>query len=272
MTGSLISFVALLFTYWRYEKISSISQDIDRVLHGEEKIRFNEYTEGELAVLQNELSKMTLRLWEQTEQLRKDKTYLADSLADISHQLKTPLTALEIANSALLQENIDKEQQYILLQEQMKLLSHMEWLIAVLLKLSRLDAGTIEFEEKPFSLKTLVRQAVAPFEITMDLKNIILDISKIPDIQLCGDIKWLAEALSNIIKNCIESTPNGGQVTIVTEDNAMYTKISIMDNGPGIPKEDLPYLFDRFYRSKNSNKNGVGIGLSLARAIINRQN
>lgn len=272
MTGSLISFVALLFTYWRYEKISSISQDIDRVLHGEEKIRFNEYTEGELAVLQNELSKMTLRLWEQTEQLRKDKTYLADSLADISHQLKTPLTALEIANSALLQENIDKEQQYILLQEQMKLLSHMEWLIAVLLKLSRLDAGTIEFEEKPFSLKTLVRQAVAPFEITMDLKNIILDISKIPDIQLCGDIKWLAEALSNIIKNCIESTPNGGQVTIVTEDNAMYTKISIMDNGSGIPKEDLPYLFDRFYRSKNSNKNGVGIGLSLARAIINRQN
>lgn len=119
LTGCAISSVAMAFAYWRYEKISSISQDIDRILHGEENIRFNEYAEGELAVLQNELSKMTLRLLDQAEQLRKDKTYLADSLADISHQLKTPLTALKITNAALSQENIDKEQQAMLLQEQM---------------------------------------------------------------------------------------------------------------------------------------------------------
>lgn len=272
LTGCAISSVAMAFAYWRYEKISSINQDIDRLLHGEENIRFNEYAEGELAVLQNELSKMTLRLLNQAEQLRKDKTYLADSLADISHQLKTPLTALEITNAALSQENIDKEQQAMLLQEQMKLLSRMEWLIAVLLKLSRLDAGTIKFEGRSFSLKQLVNQAVSPLEITLDLKNITLDISKIPDIQMCGDMKWLTEAFSNIIKNCIESAPQGGQVSIVAEENAMYTKICIGDDGAGIPKEDLPHLFERFYRGKNSNKNGVGIGLSLAKAIIDQQN
>ena len=150
LTGCTISCISLLFTYRRYEKISSLSQDIDRLLHGEESIRFDDYIEGELAVLGNEISKMTLRLLDQSEQLRKDKNYLADSLADISHQLKTPLTSLEILNAALSQESIDEEQRSVLLQEQLSLLSRMEWLIAVLLKLSRLDAGTIKFEKKLF--------------------------------------------------------------------------------------------------------------------------
>ena len=272
LTGCIVSGISLVFTYRRYEKISSLSQDIDRLLHGEESIRFDDYAEGELAVLGNEISKMTLRLLEQSEQLRKDKNYLADSLADISHQLKTPLTSLEVLNAALSQEGIDEEQRSVLLQEQLSLLSRMEWLIAVLLKLSRLDAGTIEFEEKTFSVGELVRQAAAAFDVTLDLKNITMNLSDLPEIQLCGDIKWLAEALSNVIKNCIESTPPGGQIKISAEENAMYVKLYIMDNGSGIPKEDIPHLFERFYRGKNSDQNGVGIGLSLAKTIITQQN
>lgn len=272
LTGCIVSGISLVFTYRRYEKISSLSQDIDRLLHGEESIRFDDYAEGELAVLGNEISKMTLRLLEQSEQLRKDKKYLADSLADISHQLKTPLTSLEVLNAALSQEGIDEEQRSVLLQEQLSLLSRMEWLIAVLLKLSRLDAGTIEFEEKTFSVGELVRQAAAAFDVTLDLKNITMNLSDLPEIQLCGDIKWLAEALSNVIKNCIESTPPGGQIKISAEENAMYVKLYIMDNGSGIPKEDIPHLFERFYRGKNSDQNGVGIGLSLAKTIITQQN
>ena len=272
LTGCIVSGISLVFTYRRYEKISSLSQDIDRLLHGEESIRFDDYGEGELAVLGNEISKMTLRLLEQSEQLRKDKNYLADSLADISHQLKTPLTSLEILNAALSQESTDEEQRSVLLQEQLSLLSRMEWLIAVLLKLSRLDAGTIEFEKKLFSMKELVKQATATFDVTLDIKNITMNISDLSEIRLCGDIKWLAEALSNVIKNCIESTPSGGQIKISAEENAMYVKLCIMDSGSGIPKEDIPHLFERFYRGKNSGKNGVGIGLSLAKTIITRQN
>lgn len=153
LTGCTITVISLILTYQRYIKISSLSQDIDRLLHGEESIRFGDYGEGELAVLENEISKMTLRLLAQSEQLQKDKNYLADSLADISHQLKTPLTSLEILNAALSQEGIDAEQQSALLHEQSLLLSRMEWLIDVLLKLSRLDAGTIKFENKPFSVE-----------------------------------------------------------------------------------------------------------------------
>lgn len=272
LTGCMVSGISLVFTYRRYEKISSLSQDIDRLLHGEESIRFDDYIEGELAVLGNEISKMTLRLLEQSEQLRKDKHYLADSLADISHQLKTPLTSLEILNAALLQEGIDEEQRSVLLQEQLSLVSRMEWLIAVLLKLSRLDAGTVEFEKKTFSMRELVQQAAAAFDITLDIKNITMNISDLSEIRLCGDIKWQAEALSNVIKNCIENTPSGGQINISAEENAMDVKLYIMDNGSGIPKEDLPHLFERFYRGKNSGKNGVGIGLSLAETIITQQN
>ena len=151
-------------------------------------------------------------------------------------------------------------------------MSRMEWLIDVLLKLSRLDAGTIKFENKSFPVEKLVQQATAPFDIMLDIKNIKMDISDIEEIQLYGDIKWLAEALSNVVKNCIESTPDGGQVKISAEENAMYVKLCVIDSGTGIAEEDIPHLFERFYRGKNSGKNGAGIGLALAKAIITQQN
>lgn len=268
----LVGAVSMIFTYRRYEKIASLNQDIDRLLHGEEQVRFDDYCEGELAVLGDEISKMTVRLLEQSDQLHKDKKYLECSLADISHQLKTPLTSLEILNAALSQENMEEEQRTRLLQEQRMLLSRMEWLIAVLLKLSRLDAGTIKFENDSFPVRELVERATEAFAITLDIRNITLDLSEVQDIQMYGDQRWLAEAISNIVKNCMESTPVGGCVKLRAEENAMYVKLTIMDNGSGIPREDIPHLFERFYRGANSAKNGVGIGLSLAKAIVDKQN
>lgn len=176
------------------------------------------------------------------------------SLADISHQLKTPLTSLEILNAALSQENMEEEQRTRLLQEQRMLLSRMEWLIAVLLKLSRLDAGTIKFENDSFPVRELVERATEAFAITLDIRNITLDLSEVQDIQMYGDQRWLAEAISNIVKNCMESTPVGGCVKLRAEENAMYVKLTIMDNGSGIPREDIPHLFERFYRGANSAK------------------
>lgn len=193
-------------------------------------------------------------------------------MADISHQLKTPLTSLEILNATLLQEGLDQEQQSSLLHQQLNLLSGMEWMISVLLKLSCLDAGTIALEHKMVLVKELIQQATAPFAVMLDLKNIVLDISDPSNIQICGDDKWTAEALSNIIKNSMESTPDGGRISIRTEENAMYVKIIITDSGKGISKEDMPHLFERFYRGKHAGKNGIGIGLALSKTIITRQN
>jgi signal transduction histidine kinase len=272
LAGCAVSGISLVTTYRRYKRISALSQDIDRLLHGDDSIRFDDYKEGELAVLGDEISKMTLRLLEQSEQLKRDKNYLADSLADISHQLKTPLTSLEILNATLSQESTDEEQRAVYLREQAGMLMRMEWLIDALLKLSRLDAGMVRFENKTFQVSELLRQATQGFDLTLDIKDITLDISAPEKIELRGDIKWLAEAISNIIKNSIENTPPGGRIAIRAEENPMYVKLTITDSGDGIPEEDLPHLFERFYRGKSTGKNGVGIGLALAKTITAGQN
>lgn len=272
MTGVLISGISLYGHCRRYEKIALLSQELDRILHGEQDIRLDDYQEGELAILQNELSKMTLRLLEQSEQLRRDKQYLADALADISHQLKTPLTSLEIINASLAQASVTDEQRRQLLHDQLSLLSRMEWLIDVLLKLSRLDAGTITFEKKNFNVQELITQAAEPFSVSLELKQLTLNTDGVTSAVLCGDKKWLAEALSNVIKNCMEHTPAGGQLTIRVKETALYTQLTVTDTGSGIPTEELSHIFERFYHGKIANKNGNGIGLALARAIITQQN
>ena len=271
VAGISFSLNALLFTYWRYRKLAAISQDIDMLLHGDESIRFDVYKEGELAVLQNEISKMTVRLLEQAQRLRQERTYLTDSLADISHQLKTPLTSLEILNATLSREKMDDQQRIELVREQMQLLSRMEWLITVLLKISRLDAGTITFENASVPVKELIQMAVMPLEVALELKQQSCHVQIENDILFFGDITWTAEALGNIIKNCMEHTPDGGRIDIIAKETPFQLEIVIQDNGSGFSSEELPHLFERFYHGKHSSKNSVGIGLALSKAIISRQ-
>lgn len=293
----------------RYERMAHLTEEIDRTLHGEKGMDFSSYREGELALLENELSKMLQRLWEQADQLKDDKVKLADFIADISHQIRTPLTAANLILASMRRreagmihssngdskcsENIwlhqhtdenmevsevcrreNREPSAAWQQEQLKeltrLLSRVEWLIEALLKLARLDAGTVVMKQENVEWRSVVEKALQPLLIPIELKeqNIIYD-----DISgsFAGDLSWTVEAVGNILKNCMEHTPSQGCIRISAVENPLYTELKIRDDGPGIAPEDLPYLFQRFYKGRGSDNQSVGIGLALAKNIICHQ-
>lgn len=259
-----------VFAKYRYDKIDRLSEQIDRVLHNSEHLLIAESEEGELSVLQSEIIKMTQRIREQNKALQREKEHLADSLADIAHQLRTPLTSANLILT-LLETGPDKIQQKELLTETKELYAQMEWLINSLLKLSRLDAGVVEFQSSRIEVGSLVRASVQPLLFSMELHNIILQTEAPENMEIQGDFGWLSEAVRNIVKNCMESVGDNGRIEIYCEDNPLFTRITIRDSGPGIPAEDMPFLFERFYRGKNSDAAGYGIGLALCRTIIMRQ-
>lgn len=264
-----LGFLFFLFTKSRYRNIARLSEQIDRVLHNADYLYINESEEGELSILQSEIAKMTLRIKEQNDALKKEKEHLAESLADIAHQLRTPLTSAHLILS-LLENNPNEKERKNLLRELEGLFAQMEWLVNSLLKLSRLDAGIVVFKNEPIEMRCLMDAAVHPLLISMELHNIELH-TEIPDrMMIQGDMDWLSEAIQNILKNCIQSVRDNGKVEIVCEDTLLYDEICIHDSGSGFEKEDLPHLFERFYRGKRDDAVGFGIGLALCKMIIIR--
>lgn len=277
--GLLILIICVLFslahfvvTCHRYSKIENLSNEIDSILHGRESIKLGEYSEGELAILQNEIAKLTVQLRDQSEDLRKDKKYLDDSIADISHQIRTPLTSINLIISFLSKSNLSDERRSELVNELEMLLSRIDWLISALLKISKLDAGTANLKKENVNVAELIKRSITPITIPMELREQRISIQMDGDEAYVGDLGWSVEAIGNILKNCMEHTPNGGEINIVSIENALYTEIAIWDNGSGIDKADLPHLFERFYKGRNSSDQSVGIGLALARMIITDQN
>ena len=266
-----VGMVSLFFTYQRYRKIAELSLLIDKLLHGDETISFGQFQEGELSVLHDEISKMTRRLIEQAEALKIEKGNLADALADISHQLKTPLTSLNILNASLCNEELTEEERYELIRKQAMLLSKMEWLIATLLKISKLDAGTITLKLQEVYLKDVVEKAIRPLEIAAELKMQTIKKEVPAELKLTLDVEWTAEALGNVIKNCIEHSPEGGSIEIKAIERPLLTQVIIEDNGAGFQEKDIPHLFDRFYQGNGSTIGNAGLGLALAKTIINNQ-
>lgn len=262
--------VYLFVTCRRYRRISELATDIDQILHGDSQVSLDKYAEGELAILQSEVSKMTVRLREQQMNLKEDKVYLADSLADISHQIRTPLTSINLLVSFLAEQDITSERRQQLSHELYEQLSRIEWLITALLKMSRLDAGTAQFKSESLPLEELLRRGTAPLLISMDLRDQRLQVSASGDF--FGDVSWTGEAIANIVKNCMEHTPEGGTIEVSASENVLYSEIIISDNGRGIAEEDLPHIFERFYKGKDSGEKSFGIGLALARRIITAQN
>jgi signal transduction histidine kinase len=258
------------FTKARYKSIARISHQIDLVLHNADHLYIGESDEGELSILHSEITKLMLRLRVQNEALKKEKEHLADSLADIAHQLRTPLTSANLILS-LLENNPDEKERKAFARETEELLVQMDWLLTSLLKLSRLDAGIVVFQCEEIDIDTLVTTALRPFLIPMELHNIHLQTDIPKGLILQGDSGWLSEAIQNIIKNCMESVGDNGKLEIICEDNSLFTEISIHDSGPGFQKEDLPCLFERFYRGSKTNNTGYGIGLALCKMIITRQ-
>lgn len=264
--------LAALFVYdakKRYEDIEKLNDYLSMVLSGNYDLEIASNEEGELSILKNNIYKTTVLLKEQNEQLRADKMYLADALADISHQLKTPLTSMMVMNDLLETQITDERpKQFIDIQKQQ--LDKMNWLIQNLLKLSKLDAGTVEVRNDTVLVKTVIEDSLRPFLIQMELKEICLE-KQVGGMTFRGDRNWTSEALQNIIKNCLEHMQPGGTLEISTEETTLYTAIKIEDDGCGISESDLPHIFERFYHGKDASTESVGIGLALAKAIIEKE-
>lgn len=267
---SLLMLLYGMTTYRRYRRIAELSRDIDRILHGDDRLSIEAYAEGELAVLHSEIHKMTVRLREQGQRLQQDKVYLADSIADISHQIRTPLTSINLLVSLLSDPDVADERRQQLTHELYELLSRIDWLITTLLKISKLDAGTVRFKKETISLDALIRRACAPLLVPIELREQTLCVTAQGDFT--GDIAWTCEALGNIVKNCMEHTPWNGTISVSAGENALYTQITVQDTGIGIEPEDLPHIFERFYKGKNADGKSFGIGLALSRMIITAQN
>ena len=265
----IISF--LVFTKKRYNRINNLDESIDKILHGNDTIIIKSFGEGELSILESDVQKMLVRLRDQKDILEKERMFLADSIADISHQLRTPLTSINLILSLIESPDISEERREELLRELSSLITKTEYLVSVLLKISKLDAGTVQFEKKETDLKTLIQKSAEPLLIPIDIKNQKLNIDA-DNISLDCDSAWCLEAFGNILKNCAEHTPENGEITVVAEDTPIFTEIVITDTGSGIEDEDLPHIFERFYKGKNSSKESFGVGLNLAQMIVSGHN
>ena len=269
--GLLLSGAHIAFAVQRYRKMEELAQRLDRILHGQDRVLIEDAAEGELSILNSELQKMTTRLREQANQLSADKQQLTEAIQDIFHQIRTPLTSMNLLVSMLAEEDLPYDRRLSMTRELRRQLERVQWLVETLLKLSKIDAGTAQFRSEPVSVAELIEKAAQPLRIPMELREQSLTI-RATEEHFAGDLNWTAEALGNILKNCMEHTPVGGTITVTTEETALFTEIVVEDNGPGISKEDLPYLFDRFYKGEGSSDDSVGIGLALSRSIIAAQN
>ncbi|MCC3867202.1 sensor histidine kinase [Terrisporobacter mayombei] len=269
----LILFIILALSYFR--KIYADIKDMtDYVYNSSEGRKFemkNRNQEGQIGLLKTELIKMTNILKEKVELLNNEKLFLNNTISDISHQLKTPMTSLVILND-LMYEDLPKETKIEFLDKIKSQLNRMEWLVKSMLKLSKVEAKVIDFENKEVKINELIKRAVAPSLITMEIKNIELCINGYENTSYTGDINWSSEAFVNIIKNCIEHTPQGGKISISYDQNPLYCEVVIKDSGEGIDKKDLPHIFKRFYKGKTSKEDSVGIGLAMSKSIIESQN
>ena len=275
--------VFLVSTRLRYRRIARMASQVDAVLHGERDVSFERMREGELAVLASELDKMRSRLELANEDLLREKGALADALADVSHQIKTPLTSLSLMTSltrGALVEDGGHPGEVERLRTMERLEGRVEWLVSSLLKLARIDAGVVSFSRAHVDGAELVERAAEPLAVAFDLADVELAREVQVGSGFEGDLAWTAEALENILKNCLEHTPAGGCVSVTVTEDALAFRLRVEDTGPGIAEGDLPHVFERFWRggekgegagSSEVDPGGVGIGLALAKSLVTAQ-
>ena len=279
-TAVVLLAVLLVATHLRYRRIARMAEQVDAVLHGGRDVSFERMREGELAVLASELDKMRSRLELANEDLLREKNALADALADVSHQVNTPLTSLSLMTSltrGALVEDGGHPGEVERLRTMERLEGRVEWLVSSLLKLARIDAGVVSFSRGRVDADELVARAAEPLAVAFDLADVELARKVQPGAGFTGDLAWTAEALENVLKNCLEHTPAGGRVSVSATEDALAFRLRVEDTGPGIAEGDLPHVFERFWRGGEQgagsevDPDGVGIGLALAKSLVTAQ-
>lgn len=247
------------------KEIAALSDNIRNAIDGK-NIDFRDNKEGPLSILKNDIHTLAHIKNEQMHFARSERDLLADYLADISHQLKTPITSMRIMADLLDTVPADKQAEFI---DNIKIsLTHMEWLITTLLKMARLDSGAVNFSTVTVSADQLLKAAIQPLEILLEVKNQSVEL--LHDSELLCDKRWTGEALTNLLKNASEYSPVNSKIYVDSGSNPISRWISVTDSGKGIPAEKYAGLFKRFAYSQS--ENGYGIGLPLALSIIKGQN
>lgn len=282
VTGLIVTVIFMILTDRRYRALANMAANLDRVLAGERDIRLRDMSEGELAILSSEIDKVIARLNLTVDELQAEKLALSDSLADISHQLKTPLTSIAISTE-LIRDRLSARGDSEDLVERLRLIrtlqARVEDLVSALLKLARIDAGVIKLVCGDVDARELVRKSFEPLAIAFDIADVGFSADVQDGASYEGDLTWSVEALENILKNCMEHTPAGGCVSVRVTEDVLACRIRIEDTGPGIAESDLPHIFERFYRGSRDanaapsevNPAGVGIGLALSKSLVTAQ-
>lgn len=282
VTGLIVTVIFMVLTNRRYRALAKMAANLDRVLAGERDIRLRDMSEGELAILSSEIDKVIARLNLTVDELQAEKLALSDALADISHQLKTPLTSIAISTE-LIRDRLSARGDSEDLVERLRLIqtlqARVEDLVAALLKLARIDAGVIKLVRGAVDARELVRKSFEPLAIAFDIADVRFSADVQDGASYEGDLTWSVEALENILKNCMEHTPAGGCVSVRVTEDVLACRIRIEDTGPGIAESDLPHIFERFYRGSRDanatpsevNPAGVGIGLALSKSLVTAQ-
>ena len=254
------------------KEINEVIKIIEEINNKNYSFKMKDINEEDLSLLKNEIYKTTIMLNEISEISKKDKKELEESLEDISHQLKTPLTSILIMIDTLLDDDdMDQNTREDFLRNMKREVMNINFLVKSILKLSRLDTNTVKFISKKESVKEIINEAILNVSLLSDLKNVKIE-TNLSDSFINCDYKWQIEALTNILKNSVEHSYENNKVLIESSENNAYVKITIKDFGSGIAKEDINHIFERFYKGKDSDYDSIGIGLALSKSIIEKQN
>ena len=263
--------VYMIYEKKRERKIEELISYLTKVQDHLELPEFDSMQEGRFGILQSEIYKLVVQLQEQYSGEQKQKKYMVDMLSDISHQIKTPMTAISLMTDLLSAPELTDEKRLDYVEKINHQTNRINWLVRNLLTLSQLEADMLELKKEQVSLREMLDAIVDTFELMAEIKGVELSMECPKEIQLSCDKQWTREAISNIVKNCIEHTKENGSVRISAVQNNLATEIRIQDTGEGISKEHLPHIFKRFYKAPGSSNSSVGIGLSMSKQIVMRQ-
>lgn len=274
MSFLIITIASLCILYFRYNykrknDIKDIIKYIEQINRRNYELEIDTISEDELSILKNEIYKTAVMLKEAALNSNKDKLNLKKSLEDISHQLKTPLTSILVLLDNLIDEpDMDSSIRNDFIIDIKRNVININFLVQALLKLSKFDANTVHFIKKENDLEMIVVEAIKNVSTLCDLRNINIRLNILENAKVECDAKWQIEAITNIIKNAIEHSKDNSSIIINIDNNRVYSKIEVIDFGDGISKRDIKNIFERFYKGENATSNSIGIGLALAKTII----